>query len=288
MITVQNYFDYAPRYKGKFNEGMKAGHEVLQELKDAGLSLNDKSVVTGDIADVVEMQIKQLNKLVESENAKEGGKPVKVTRPKAEKPNQKTVAHKKAIKAKGIKPSKKVAAKKPVKKAKVKKVVATKKPSKVNEEKLAKKVLKAEKAKIPVKVNKLSLELQIIKGFAALHGKRITQKGLQNKIKSIKKALDSGLASSHKSMLEEIIQKLGKANDYATSQNSDKIDLKLDKDFKEKCLQIVKSAKPKLQVNYLAGTSKARKSQGKAPRVSKRAKLIREYRKAHVMYIKGK
>lgn len=276
MITAANYFDYAPKYVGKFNQAMKEGHELLLELKEIAGSLDDPSVVEGDIAEVVKLQINQLNKLAaQQSNApveKRETKPTRNQKPKIVKtkvanPNKTKGSSVSKSKPVTAKPSKSNAPKKP------KKFVATNKKSKLKKfvkkepanqskaaKKLAKGILKEEKARIPVKVNKLSLELQIIKSFISLDGKTLTKKGVTAKLKALKGHFDKGHISDHKSTIETIIQKVGKAVEHVHSANSEKVEISLEKDFKAKCQAIVKSAKPKLQVNYLGGLPKKKKA----------------------------
>lgn len=353
MITAANYFDYAPKYVGKFNQAMKEGHELLLELKEIAGSLDDPSVVEGDIAEVVKLQINQLNKLAaQQSNApveKRESKPTRNQKPKIVKtkvanPNktkgssvskrnpkikrstkengngenfpiyfkdpdrsswtkvnsakslieiankighyeildndEEPISTYKGAKAylisQGYKFSNKPLKAKTTKSKttkKPKKFVATNNKSKPKKavkkkpenhtkaaKKLAKGILKEEKARIPVKVNKLSLELQIIKSFISLDGKTLTKKGVTAKLKALKGHFDKGHISDHKSIIETIIQKVGKAVEHVHSANSEKVEISLEKAFKAKCQAIVKSAKPKLQVNYLGGLPKKKKA----------------------------
>lgn len=269
MITAVNYFDYAPKYLSKFNEAMKSGHEIMVDLKEAEIKMDDPNFIEGDIAEVVKMQVEQLNKLVANLETKQEKEPktdkpkqTKTAKPKA--PSVKKVAKVKPIKAKATKPAKPVVKKVTPKKktnSKIKKPIGkslqfTPKKLEATSKKLAKKIVKEEASKIPVKVNKLSLELSTIKAFVGLDGKTITSKGIDLKHKAIKSHFDKGHFSDHKSVLESILQKIGKAVEVSKSEGAENVKIKLEPDFKAKCLSLVKDAKPKIQVNYLGGVNK--------------------------------
>lgn len=258
MITANNYFDYAPKYLSKFNEAMKSGHEIMVDLKAADVKLDDTQVIEGDIAEVVQMQINQLNKLIDGLQAKQDKvtTPTKKETPKAQLPVKK-VTKQRVVKAKTTKEIKPVIKKvkpttkqKAISKSKKLQNISSKKVES-GSKKIVKKIIQEEKAKIPVKINKLSIELSIIKGFIGMDGKTITSKGIASKHKSLKAHFDKGHISDHKSVLETIIQKIGKAVE--ASKDADNVKIKLEKEFKEKCIALVKGAKPKIQVNYLAG-----------------------------------
>ena len=131
-------------------------------------------------------------------------------------------------------------------KAKVRKVAA----------KVAKAVRKADAAKIPVTVNKKSLELQLIKTFTGMDKKSYTLKAIAAKHTSLKNYFKKGAINDHKAIIQNILIRLTKAKTAMEKQKATDIKTTLDTGFKNKCLDLVKNAKPKLQVNYLAGMNK--------------------------------
>lgn len=148
---------------------------------------------------------------------------------------------------------KKKAAKKPVaaKKRGTAKKAAKKVVRKVARRKTVRKVANKEKA--PVTVKKLSAELQLIKNFAAWHGKSrkvSTVKAFLKRLESVKKNAN---VSSQKSLLGLIAGKIksGLANLSKDAETIGKVTLTAD--ILDKCKAAVKNAKPRLQVQYLSG-----------------------------------
>lgn len=119
---------------------------------------------------------------------------------------------------------------------------------------VAKQVKKTQGEKIPVKVNRMSKELTILKSFAGMHGKTYLLSAIKSRHKAIASAMKKGLVTDHLPEIKSILVRLNKAITAMESAGASKVKISLEKGFQSKCIALVKNAKPKLQVNYLAGT----------------------------------
>ena len=113
--------------------------------------------------------------------------------------------------------------------------------------------VKIVKEKALVNVKKLSLELQLIKSFAAMHGKSRKVASIKNYLKRVESAKPACNVPTQKAILNQITAKI-KEGLKKLSAGTDAIEkVNVSADLLAKCKAAVKNAKTRLQVQYLSG-----------------------------------
>lgn len=165
----------------------------------------------------------------------------------------KTTAKKRTTKGKApLTPTKK----KPRTPRKTKKATTTRakaKPRKTKRTTKPKAKPKTVKEKATVRVKKLSLELQLIKSFAAMHGKSRKVASIKSYLKRVEIAKPVCNVPTQKALLNQITAKI-KAGLKNLKEGTDIIEkVTVTPDLLAKCKAAVKNAKPRLEVQYLSG-----------------------------------
>lgn len=221
---------------------LSAGNKaVYQIVKEGSSDFTDpagwKELVEADPEDIgqaYEMHVKALEQIADKAEpapakkkvAKER-KPKKVAAPAVKKEKVKKAAAPK-------KKAKKVA------KAKVKKVAA-------------KKVAKKEGVKFPITKKVLSKELQLIKRMVGMDGKRKTINALTLFHRDLDRIMNGNPSKDRKPVLDDIHSRMTAAIDKAKSNSATEIDVKLDKEFKDRLVANASVTRPQMQIQYLAG-----------------------------------
>ena len=258
MTTLTTYQDLIEKVGlSKLDEANKDTYNIVKEgsANFSDPNLWNEMLADADIRDAYELHVKALQRMASK------------TSPKSEKPKAKPSAPQKEKPAKIHK--KKVA----LVKAKKKKAPNKTKPTKVVKKKTKatpKKSLKAVKPKVkfPVTVKRFSQELQLIKRFANLDGKQKTVSALHSFHKSLGKTLKQ--QPDRKPILSDMFNRLKETLHKAESNSITHINVNLEKAFKEKLVTSIKSAKPKVKLEYLAGVEK------KSPYVSVPKEIVND------------
>ncbi len=187
-----------------------------------------------DIKDIYEAHVKALERMA--------GKEIEKTKPVQSKPKVQRE-------------------KKPKAKKEPKKVVKTadkprpqKKVKAIKKRVVKKQVAKAEPApQYLVTVKRFSKELQIIKRFLNLDGKQRSMKAMLSFHRSIDFTLKQH--PDRQSVLREIYKRLTDFLHTAKSHKLTGVIVNIDTSFKDKLVTNIKSARPKLKIEYLAGVS---------------------------------
>jgi len=232
------------------DEANRDTYNIVKEGSDnfSDPALWNEMLIDADIKDAYELHTKTLQQL-----AKEHPKADMKVSPKDEP--KKSEPSKKKVKAKAVKvkpkeeprkaevkqtPSKKARKKKAKRKAKVKKIKVQK--------------VKAVQVKYPVTVKKFSKELQLIRRFANMDKKEKSLKSLQ----SFHHILSGMLSTDpdRKPILNEVFSRLTSLVEQAQAGAATHVKVKLEKSFKSDLISNIKSAQPKMKVEYLAGVQK--------------------------------
>jgi hypothetical protein len=227
-----------------------ANKETYNIVKEGSADFTDpelwkEMLVDADIREAYELHVKALEKLAETKP--EVKAEMKISKPKKTKP---TVARK-------VKTLRKSEAKKEdprptptPRKAKMK--VSKKAVRKSVRKTTTKKVDQKKEVKLPVTVKKLSKELQLIKRMAAMDGKRKTVNAIASLHREVGKTLGSN--PDRKPVLNDIQNRLKGALSKVEKAGVKELDIKLDPGFKGRLLENIKNPRPKMKVEYLAGT----------------------------------
>lgn len=249
-ITAKNYFNEIEAILKDMPASAKEAHELLVAMKNDGIS-DPFNTGDSDIDGMGESLLKEANKILASDS-----KPA----PAKKEPKPKTDKQVKKMINQVSKAEKKIdaAEKKATQTPKKTKVVVAKKPAKVKtviKRVVKTKIVKVKPAKAPVTVKKLSKELQIIREFAHIDGKSFTPAAIQAKSTKIFNFLPE--VKDHKSVIEEIWGKYGMILDHKdVGEATEKITVKLTKEFKDKCLDLVKNASVRIRTEFLSGIGK--------------------------------
>jgi len=247
MTTLTTYQDLIEKVGlSKLDEANKDTYNIVKEgsANFSDPNLWNEMLADADIRDAYELHVKALQRMTSG------------TSRKSDKPKAKPHA---APKEKPVKIHKKKAASLKTKKTKAPKKL---KPNKVTKKKAKKakaapkksvKAIKPE-VKFPVTVKRFSQELQLIKRFANLDGKQKTVSALQSFHKSLGKTLKQ--QPDRKPILSDMFNRLKETLHKAESNSITHINVNLEKAFKEKLAKSIKSAKPKVKLEYLAGVEK--------------------------------
>lgn len=287
QITSSNYFSAVnPALIAKYPGPIKEAHDLAQSLQNDG----QDPFTTGDndINDVMEALLKAANsfsyapkntepkrfKNTQTNENKAQSTPSKAK--KAKTPTGNSVAKRIAKKARVKRVQKttstaaaptKVAVPAKQRPAKTARKKAQRVPSK-NSKKVVVKTVKVKEPKAPVTVKKLSKELQIIKSFVAMNGKRYKAKFVEFKHADVAKFLPN--AVDHKSVITEVAMKLGNAVKAIKASNLAEITLNIDQAFLTKCTNLVKNAKVRVRTEFLSGVDELGCACDETPKKAKR------------------
>lgn len=128
-----------------------------------------------------------------------------------------------------------------------------KKPKVATVNSRAKKVKQKKETKPAIVIRKMSLELQHVKRYLKMEGKKIKTSSLVNLSNSINTAIASESYLTHKSLLNEISSKLSSACEKLKETGQETVDVNLTPEFKTKCQDILSQAKVRIRTEYLAG-----------------------------------
>jgi hypothetical protein len=230
----------------KLNEGHK---EIYDLVKDGSHDFENPEVwiemlVSSDVKDIYETHIKELKKLEKGEQTSEVENVAVATKPKTKKVKKVKEPKKK------VKPEpKKIKPKKPPVKTKSKAKVKAKRT-------FAKRILKPkpEPVKFPVTVKRFSKELQLMKRFKGMDGKEKSVKGLQLFHNLLKSTLKQH--PDHRPVVGEMHKRLSTMLGIVKEKSLTHVIFNIDAGFKDKLVQNIKNARPRLKVEYLAGVEK--------------------------------
>ncbi len=247
MTTLTTYQDLIEKVGlSKLDEANKDTYNIVKEgsANFSDPNLWNEMLADADIRDAYELHVKALQRMTSGTSTKSDKPKAKPDAAPKEKPVE---IHKKkatSLKTKKTKPPKKLKPKKIVKKEAKKPKAAPKKSVKA---------IKSE-VKFPVTVKRFSQELQLIKRFANLDGKQKTVSSLRSFQKSLSKTLKQ--QPDRKPILSDMFNRLKETLHKAESNSITHINVNLEKAFKEKLAKSIKSAKPKVKLEYLAGVEK--------------------------------
>lgn len=280
MINAQNYFEKASVITDVMPSAVKEAHDLAVSLQQDGI--NPFETGDKDIDETMQLLLKEANKIVSSTNQpikkvaanetpKQPSKPRAKSTKTANKAGARSTPKKVAVKkvksntsARTIKPKTEKQKSKPTKSAKrISKKRITQKVKRKSTVKVKTVMVKVKEPKAPVTVKKLSLELQTIKSFIGMDGKTYKRQAITNKQKAVKNALDSGKIVDYKTVITDINHRLGNAIDAMDKASATDIKVTLEKEFVNKCKQIVAGAKVRVRTEFLSGLGSTTDPQNK-------------------------
>lgn len=272
MITADNYFNKLSVFTDKLTGPVKEAHDLATSLKNDGID----PFTTGDadIDETMQLLLNEVNKITNENNTetKASTPTPKVfsTKPRSNK-NRAAKATPKAAKSPARRKKQSV-----VRQANDSKSISKPRANntKAKRSNKASKKLKSKSqkpkactpTKAPVTIKKLSKELQTIKQFAGMHGKKYSLKAIENKYNSAvnfaKQAID------HKAVVKTISEKLGKLLDVVKKANATDANVSIESEFLTKCKELVSGATVRVRTEFLSGIPNdpgyiTRKSDGK-------------------------
>lgn len=270
MINAQNYFEKSSVITDRMPSAVKEAHDLAVSLQQDGI--NPFETGDKDIDETMQLLLNEANKIVSStsqptkvsvyETPKQPSKPRTKSTQKTNQAGTKSASKKVAFKkvksntsARVPKPKTETQKTNPAKSVirTIQKRTTHKANKKAASNKVKTVIVKVKEPKAPVTVKKLSLELQTIKAFIGMDGKTYKRQAITNKQKAVKNALDSGKIVDHKTVITDINHRLGNAIDAIDKASATDIKVTLEKDFVNKCKQIVAGAKVRIRTEFLSG-----------------------------------
>lgn len=271
-ITAANFFEAVTADTiSKAPQAIKEAYELAHSLKNDGI--DPFNTGEAEIDETMQLMLEKLNSfllptsdsIVLHNNKTQTNEPkIKTAPKKAVKDNSAAKAHKttrapkkankNAVRAVATTSANATNSNAPARKSvKASKVKKTTKAQKV---KTVVKTIKVKEPKAPVTVKKLSKELQIIKSFVAMNGKRYKTKFVEFKYTQLFNFLPE--AVDHKTVIEDIWKRLGNAVKAIKDNNLEEITLNIEPAFITKCTNLVKNAKVRVRTEFLSGASKSK------------------------------
>lgn len=231
------------------DEANRDTYNIVKEGSDnfSDPALWNEMLVDADIKDAYDLHTKTLQQL-----AKEHSKADMKVSPKNE--SGKKEPGKKKVKAEAKVKAKEKPLKAEVKQAPTKKPRKAKTKRKTKGKKVKVQKVKPVQVKYPVTVKRFSKELQLIKRFLNMDKKQKSLKSLKSFHRSLEEILNGN--PDRKATLVEVFKRMTALVAQADAGGVTHVNVKLDKSHKGDLTSNIKSAQPKMKVEYLAGIQK--------------------------------